>query len=105
MVQVMHHFGFVMFFIERLPNHGQEFISLNRLLQEGSRASIEYTFFVCSPVTPGQDDYRNDERWRFVFNVSKTTNPSPAGIPRSSTIKSGVCLRASEIAPIPSSAQ
>jgi hypothetical protein len=100
MVQVMHHVGFVVFFIEGLPNHGQEFISLNRLLQESSRASIEYTFLVCSPVTP-----RQDERWRFVFNISKTTNPSPAGKPRSSTIKSGVFLRASEMAPIPSSAQ
>jgi hypothetical protein len=55
----MHPFGFLMFFIERLPNHGQEFISLNRFLQESSGASIEYTFFVCSPVTPGQDDYLN----------------------------------------------
>jgi hypothetical protein len=59
MVQVMHHFGFLMFFIERLPNYGQEFISLNRLLQESSSTSIEYTVLACSPVTPGQDDYRD----------------------------------------------
>ncbi len=32
MVQVMHHAGFLMRFIEGLPNHGQEFSILNRLL-------------------------------------------------------------------------
>jgi hypothetical protein len=53
MAQVLHHVGFLMRFIERVPNYGQEFIILDRLLQESSSASIEYTFFVCSPVTPG----------------------------------------------------
>jgi hypothetical protein len=50
MVQVMHHFGF------GLPNHGQEVTTLKRLLQESSRTSCEYTFLVCSPITPGQDN-------------------------------------------------
>jgi hypothetical protein len=59
MVQVMHHFGFLMFFIKCLPNYGQEFISLNQLLQESSSNIIEYTVLACSPVTPGQDDYRD----------------------------------------------
>ena len=30
--QVMHPSGFLMFFIQRMPNHGQEFIIFNRLL-------------------------------------------------------------------------
>ena len=53
MLLVKRRLGFLMFFIERLPNYGQEFITLNRLLQESSRTSVEYTFFVGSPVTPG----------------------------------------------------
>jgi hypothetical protein len=52
LVQVMHHFGFLMFFVERLPNYSQEFISLNRLLQESSSASLEYTVLACSSVAP-----------------------------------------------------
>lgn len=59
MVQVLDPFGFRMLFIERLPDYGQEFIRLNRFLQEGPAAGIEYTFFVCYPVTTGQDDYRD----------------------------------------------
>ena len=39
-------------FTERLPNYGQEFIGLNRFRQESSGTSMEYTFFVRSPVTP-----------------------------------------------------
>jgi hypothetical protein len=46
-------------FIEGVPNYGQEFIRLNRFLQKRSAAGIEYTFFVCFSVTPGQDDYRD----------------------------------------------
>jgi hypothetical protein len=77
MVQVMHHFGFVMFFIEGLPNHGQQFITLNRLLQESSRASIEYTFLVCSPVTPGQDDYRDGREMEVCFQHIQDNEPIP----------------------------
>jgi hypothetical protein len=39
-------------FTERLPNYGQELVTLNRLLQESFRTSIEYTFLIGSPVTP-----------------------------------------------------
>jgi uncharacterized radical SAM superfamily Fe-S cluster-containing enzyme len=51
-VRVMLPLGFLIFFNERLPNYRQEFISLNRLLQESAATGIEYTFLVCSPVTP-----------------------------------------------------
>jgi hypothetical protein len=46
-------------FIERVLNYGQEFIRLNRFLQEGFATGIEHTFFVGSPVAPGQHDYRD----------------------------------------------
>ena len=52
LIQVIHPFGFRMCLIERFPNHGQEFMSLNRFRQEGSRASMEHTFFVRSSITP-----------------------------------------------------
>ena len=67
MVQVMYRVGFLMRFIERVPNYGQEFICLNRFLQESSAAGIEYTFFVCFPVTPGQDDYRDGREVEVCF--------------------------------------
>ena len=54
-------------FIEGVPNYGQEFIRLNRFLQERSAAGIEYTFFVCFPVTPGQDDYRDGREINVCF--------------------------------------
>jgi hypothetical protein len=46
----MHNFWFLMFFTERVPNYGQEFISLNRLLQESSSASFECTVLACFAV-------------------------------------------------------
>ena len=54
-------------FIEGVPNYGQEFIRLNRFLQKRSAASVEYTFFVCFPVTPGQDDYRDGREIKVCF--------------------------------------
>ena len=73
----MHHAGFLMLFIERLPNYGQEFIRLNRFLQESFGASIEYTFFVCSPVTPGQDDYRDGREIYGCFQYIQDNEPIP----------------------------
>jgi hypothetical protein len=77
MVQVMHHSDLVMFFVEGLPNHGQEFISLNQFLQESSRASIEDTFLTCSPVTPGQDDYRGGRELEVRFQHLQNNEPIP----------------------------
>ena len=77
MVQVVHPPGFLMLFIERLPNQGQEFISLNRFLQESSAASIEYTFFVRFPVTPGQDDYRDGREIDVRFQSIQDNEPIP----------------------------
>jgi hypothetical protein len=64
-------------FIERVANYGQEFISLNRLLQESSAASVEYTLFVCSPVTPGQDDYRDGRESEVFFQYIQDNEPVP----------------------------
>jgi hypothetical protein len=66
-----------MFLIERSSNYCQEFIGLNRLLQESSAASIQYTFFVCSPVTPGQDDYRNGREIEVRFQYIQDNEPIP----------------------------
>jgi hypothetical protein len=52
MVQVRYSFRFRMGFIERSPNHGQEFIRLNRFRQESSGTRKEYTFFVRPAITP-----------------------------------------------------
>jgi hypothetical protein len=71
------HFGFLIFFNESLANYGREFISLNWLLQESSAASIEYTFFGCSPVTPGQDDYRNGREVEVCFQYIQDNEPIP----------------------------
>jgi hypothetical protein len=46
-------------FIEGVPNYGQEFVRLNRFLQERPAARIEYSFFIRFPVTSGQDNYRD----------------------------------------------
>jgi hypothetical protein len=56
-----------MLFVERPPNHGQEFIRLNRFLQESLGAGIKDTFFVCSPVTSGQNDYRDGRQIEVCF--------------------------------------
>ncbi len=66
-------------FIERVPNYSQEFISLNRFLQESSAASIENTFFICSPVTPGQDDYRDGREIDICFQRIQDNKPIPGG--------------------------
>ena len=63
--------------IERVANYGEEFISLNRLLQESSTAGIEYAFFVCSPVTPGQDDYRDGREIGVCFQYIQDNEPIP----------------------------
>jgi hypothetical protein len=77
MVRVMHPFGFLIFLNERLPNYCQEFIRLNWLLQESSAASIEYTFFGCSPITPGQDDYRNRREIEVCFQYIQDNETIP----------------------------
>ena len=77
MLQVMDALGFLRGFIERVPNYGQEFIGLNWFLQEGSAASTEYTFFVCSAVTPGQDDYRNRREIDVFFQYIQDNEPIP----------------------------
>ena len=77
MVQVMHPTGFRALFIERLPNYGQELIRLNRFRQENSGAGIEYTFFVCSPVTPGQDDDRDGRETAVCFQCIQDNEPIP----------------------------
>ena len=77
MLQVMDPLGFLRGFIERVPNYGQEFIRLNWFLQESSAASIEYTLFVCSPVTPGQDDYRNGREFKVFFQYIQDNEPIP----------------------------
>src|ERR1700733_1576911 len=66
-----------MCFTERLPDYGQELITLNRLLQESFRTSIEYTFFVCSPVTPGQDDYWDGREIKVCFQYIQNNEPIP----------------------------
>ena len=75
MLQVMDPLGFLRGFIERVPNYGQEFIRLNRFLQERSAAGIEHTRFVGSPVTPGQDNYRNGRKVDVVFQNIQDNEP------------------------------
>jgi len=77
MVQVIHHAGLLMRFIERVLNYGQEFIRLNRFLQESSAASIEYTLFVRFPVTPGQNDYRDGREIAVCFQYIQNNEPIP----------------------------
>ncbi len=75
MIRVKCPSGFPMFFIERLPNHGEEFITLNGLLQEGFRAGIKYTFLVCFPVTPGQHDHRDGRKIEACFQYVQDNEP------------------------------
>ena len=75
MVQVIHPFGFLMFVVERSPNYGQEFITLNRLLQESFRAGIQYTFLVCLPVTPRQHDHRDGRKIEVCFQYVQDNEP------------------------------
>ena len=66
---------FLMRFIERVLNYSQEFIRLNRFLQEGSAAGIEYPFFICVPVTPRQDDYRDGREIDVFFQKIQNDEP------------------------------
>ncbi len=77
MLQIMHPTRFLTLFSERLTNDGQEFIRLNRFWQESSAAGIEYTFFVCFPVTPGQDDYRDGRKIEVCFQCIQDNEPIP----------------------------
>jgi len=66
---------------------------------------MEYTFFVCTPVTSGQDDYRDGREIEVCFQYIQDNEPIPVRYTEIQNDQVWPMLRASEIAPAPFAAQ